>query len=144
MTETQVRAVLKSRMLKAGPDDNPVNGFADGFVGGKVRENSVTGFEGDASLIFDKTSKKLSAITLMLLPLKDASDLEKRTAYTRAKEGLLKKYGSPVERIGCFEESEKCQLIFRVSGQTVDATIWSGPPAIAFIVYEPVSAAKGF
>lgn len=149
MTEVQVRAVLKSRMLKVGPgpDDQPRDKSAPFFTGGKVRVMDIKGFEGDASLDFDKTSKKLSLVTLFLTSLKESTDLDKWYDYKRLREDLLKKYGSPVERTGCSEEEneDQCQLIFRSKGQSVDVlmTVHRVTLAIVYIVYEPIGASKG-
>jgi hypothetical protein len=156
MTETQVRAILGSTMLKAGPgpDEQPADESSPLFIGGKVRVNDIKGFEGDASLDFDKTSKKLSLVTLFLKPLKDSSDENKSLAYKRLREDLLKKYGSPVERAGCSEEeitdprtlSVECHLIFRSKGQTIDASMSSwhgGVPLLVYITYERTGAIKG-
>jgi hypothetical protein len=100
-------------MLKPGPNDQPADKSTDLFTGGLVSETGVNGFSGQATILFDKTSKKLSAIALFLTPLKDASNVDKSVAYKRLRENLLKKYGSPVERVGCDEEATECHLIFK-------------------------------
>jgi hypothetical protein len=151
MTEVQVRAVLKSRMLRVGPgpDEQPIDKSASFFTGGKVRVIDIKGFEGDASLFFDKASGKLSLISLFLTSLKESTHLDKWYDYKRLREDLLKKYGSPVERRGCSEEEEEeedsCDLIFRSNGQTVDVqmTVHQVTPAMVYVVYEPIGASKG-
>jgi hypothetical protein len=149
MTEMQVRAVLKSGMLKVGPgpDEQPIDKSVSFFTGGKVHVMDIKGFEGDASLDFDKTSKKLSLVTLFLTSLKESTDVDKWYDYKRLREDLLKKYGSPVERTGCSEEEheDQCRLIFRSKGQTVDVlmTVHQVALAIVYIVYAPIGASKG-
>ena len=153
MTETQVRVDLGSRMLKVGPDEQPLDKSSHDFTGGKVRVTEIKGFEGDATLFFDKTSKKLAMVALFLTPIKDSSDEDKSFAYTRLREDLLKRYGPPVKRVECTEAEietapgpRTCKLIFRSEGQTIDAFMTStnaGVPLIIHIVYEPIGANKG-
>ncbi len=138
MTVTQVRAVLKSRMREAEPKDQT-------YV---VHEFGVRGFEGDVTLLFDKTSKKLTVVQVLLAPLKGSTDQDKSFAYEQMRDDLLKKYGSPVERAGCdndASESATCHLIFKTGGQSIDAriSVTYGVPEVAFVVYEPSGAIKG-
>lgn len=141
MTEAQVRSVLGAKMLKPGPgpENQPADKSSHDFVAGEVRELSVKGFEGEASLLFNKSTKKLSMVTLMLTPQKESSDQEKAGAYSRLREDLVKKYGSPVS-------VEDNTTIFRSGGQSIDvfATLSSnGVPLYVHIAYEPTNTAKG-
>ena len=98
----------------------------------------MKGFDGEATLLFDKTSKKLCMISLMLKPQKDMSDQDKADAYSRLRDDLVKKYGPPVSVKGSTS-------IFRSGGQSIDvfATVIDGVPYFVFIDYEPTDAAKG-
>jgi len=79
MSEAQVRSALGPKMRKVdpGPENQPIAESSHKFNAGVVRETSVKGFDGEATLLFDKTSKKLSMISLMLKPQKDISDQDK-------------------------------------------------------------------
>lgn len=91
MTEGQVRTVLGSRMLKPGPNDQPAGESSRQFTGGLVIENAIDGFSGQATLLFDKESKKLSAITLFLTPLKDSNGQRQVVCICAAPGGPSKK-----------------------------------------------------
>ena len=141
MTEAQVRSILGTKMLKPepGPEHQPLDKSSHNFVSALVRELSVNGFEGKASLLFDKSSKKLSMVTLMLTPQKESSDQDKASAYSRLRDDLVKKYGSPVS-------VEENTTIFRSGGQSIDvfATLSSnGVPLSVYIAYEATNTAKG-
>jgi hypothetical protein len=141
MTEAQVRLVLGTKMLKPdpGPENQPADQSSRDFVAGVIRESSIKGFDGKASLLFDKSSKKLSMVTLMLAPQKDISDQDKATAYSRLRDDLVKKYGPPVS-------VKDNTTIFRSGGQSIDvfAALWDGVPQLVHIVYEATNTDKGF
>jgi hypothetical protein len=140
MTVAQVRSVLGTRMVKPSPgsEHQPVDQTAHDIFLGVVRETSIKGFEGDVNLGFDKDSKKLSLVTLMLLPQKNISDQEKANAYARLRMDLVEKYGPPVS-VGEYI------TIFRSGGQSVEvfASLADDVPRLVRIVYEPTNAAKG-
>lgn len=140
MTETQARLVLGAKMLKPDPgaEHQPVDQSSGNAVMGVVRETSVKGFDGEASLLFDKGSKKLSMVTLMLTPQKDLSNQAKTDAFSRLHNDLVKKYGPPVS-------VTDNTIIFRSGGQSIDvfATLANDVPLLVHIAYEPTSAAKG-
>jgi hypothetical protein len=138
MTEIQVRSVLGTKMLKPepGPENQPLD--TSSYDAGRVVELSVKGFEGHASLIFDKGSKRLSIVTLWLTPKKDLSNQDKVLAYWRLCDDLVKKYGSPVS-------TREFTTIFRSDGQSIDvlASLNEGVPNLVYIAYEPTNADKG-
>ena len=142
MTEAQVRSVLGGKMLKPGPgpENQPADKSSHDFVAGEVRELSVKGFEGNATLLFNKSSKKLSMVTLMLTPQKESGDQDKVFAYSRLREDLVKKYGSPVS-------VEENTTIFRSGGQSIDVftalSSTNGLPLFVYITYEATNTAKG-
>jgi hypothetical protein len=140
MTEAQVRSTLGPKMRKVdpGPENQPIDESSHKFNAGVVRETSVKGFDGEATLLFDKTSKKLSMISLMLKPQKDISDQGKADAYSRLRDDLVKKYGPPVSVKGS-------TTIFRSGGQSIDVFAYVINDVMYFvhINYEPTDAAKG-
>jgi hypothetical protein len=127
-------------MLKVepGPEHQPADESSHDFIAGLVRETSVKGFEGEANLLFDKSSRKLSMITLTLTPQKDISDLDKAAAYSRLRDDLVKKYGPPVS-------VKEYTTIFRSGGQSIDvfASTLNGVPQLVHVAYEAVNTAKG-
>jgi hypothetical protein len=127
-------------MVKPSPgsEHQPADQTAHDIFLGVVRETSIKGFEGDVNLGFDEDSKKLSLITLMLLPQKNISDQEKANAYSRLRDDLMKKYGPPVS-------VRENTTIFRSGGQSVDvfASLADDVPLLVHITYEPTNAAKG-
>jgi hypothetical protein len=138
MTEAQVRSILGAKMLKPepGPENQPLD--TSSYDAGRVVELSVDGFEGNASLIFNKGSKRLSTVTLWLTPKKDLSNRDKVIAYGRLCNDLVKKYGSPVS-------TQEFTTIFRSKGQSIDvfASLDEGVPNVVYIAYEPTNASKG-
>jgi hypothetical protein len=139
MTEEQVRSALGPKMRKVdpGPENQPIDESSHKFISGVVRETSVKGFDGEANLLFNKTSKKLSMISLMLKPQKDISDQDKADAYSRLRDDLVKKYG-PLSVKGSTS-------IFRSGGQSIDvfASVIDDGMYFVYIDYEPTDAAKG-
>lgn len=150
MTELQVRTALKARAFRpTDPNkfkEQPIDKSYGLFAGGTVPETSVKGFDGQATILFEKTSKKLALINLMLTPT-ESTDADKSFAYTYLKESLLKKYGRPISSSGCGEASglHECKMLFRTGGQSIDALIDIADqvPLFAFITYAPVGASKG-
>jgi hypothetical protein len=120
MTEAQVRSVLGAKMVKVGPgpENQPIDELSHDFIAGEVRELSVKGFEGRASLLFDKSSKRLSVVTLLLEPLKSISDQAKINAYSQFSDDLVKKYGPPVS-------VKEFSRIFRSGGQSIDVSAYT-------------------
>ena len=115
MTEAQVRSVLGPKMLAPtpGPEHQPADKSSHNFIGGIVQETSVKGFDGEADLIFDKGTKKLSLVSLMLTPKRELSNQEKLLAYSRLRDDLVKKYGPPVS-------VKDDATIFLSGGQSID------------------------
>src|SRR5471030_2396128 len=106
MTEAQVRSVLGAKMVKVGPgpENQPIDELSHDFIAGEVRELSVKGFEGRASLLFD--------------PLKSISDQAKINAYSQFSDDLVKKYGPPVS-------VKEFSRIFRSGGQSIDVSAYT-------------------
>jgi hypothetical protein len=132
-------------MLRPGANDQPLDNTSGLFTGGVIREVEVDGFAGEATVLFDKKSKKLSTVTLFLKPRSDLTDLDKSLAYMRLRDDLLKKYGSPVGRTGCGEGDTECHLLFKSGGQSIDAVVelFDGVPLLLHIAYESSSILKG-
>ena len=141
MTEAQVRSVLGPKMLAParGPELQPADKSSPNFIGGIVQETSVNGFDGEVNLIFDKGTKKLSLVSLMLTPKRELNNQDKLLAYSRLRGDLVKKYGPPVS-------VKDDATIFRSGGQSIDvfAPMSNGVPQLVHIAYEPINTAKGF
>jgi hypothetical protein len=144
-TESQVRAALGKRMTEPTEDEQPVDKSYGLYAAGIIRDAAVKGFTGKATILFDKATKRLARINLMLTPFKNSSDEDERAAYEQLRDNLLKKYGAPLSRIGCQGEDLGCKLTFKANGQAVnvDAVARDGVPLSVFISYEPIKAIKG-
>jgi hypothetical protein len=152
MTEIQVRSALKSRKLKLlGLEEQPSTKSLYSIVA--VRETSVEGFDGSAIPLFDKTSRRLSKIDL-LLKLENTDSINKALAYTSLKESLVKKYGAPASSTGCEKADAdaalviySCTMLFRSSGQSVSMTatisVTEGIPLFIGVFYAPIAGVKG-